>query len=397
MKWSNKGHEFDEYAEQIVEDFKIRGNLIFIFGAGLIGNEIRGVLKKAGCFAGFIDNDIRKQQKGSEGAKIISFDEYLNQEKRGIIVIAADKKNIPVIANQLMEAGLESQKDFYEYLEFMDNVFPVFSVYANNQLYVDLAQISLTERCTLKCKKCAHGCYAVDMKSQDMSIETAKKSADYFFYHVDIIKEFVLIGGEPFLYQNLDRIVEYIGENYRDKIVLFSITTNGTIIPKQPLLNLCRKYDVTIRISDYSATLKHLELKYEQLKKEFENHKVSYIMGGKETKWMDYGFESVDRKGKEKELMQAFEHCKTPCREIRGSRFYYCVMARSVSENLGFGLGEDDYLELSDKRKEDKKIVLEFQQGFSEKGYLDMCNHCNGADAVNHPIPCAEQIEKWSD
>ena len=52
MKWSNKGHEFDEYAEQIVEDFKIRGNLIFIFGAGLIGNEIRGVLKKAGCFAG---------------------------------------------------------------------------------------------------------------------------------------------------------------------------------------------------------------------------------------------------------------------------------------------------------------------------------------------------------
>ena len=47
--------------------------------------------------------------------------------------------------------------------------------------------------------------------------------------------------------------------------------------------------------------------------------------------------------------------------------------------------------------KEDKKVVLEFQQGFSEKGYLDMCNHCNGADAVNHPIPCAEQIEKWSD
>lgn len=393
MKWLNKGHEFDEYGKQLVEEFKIRNNLIFIFGAGLIGNEIRGVFEKTQCFAGFIDNDTRKQRNGVKGTKIISFEEYLSKGKRGIIVIAADKKNIPIISKQLREAGLEAQKDFYEYTEFLDRVFPILSVYANNQLYVDLAQISLTERCSLKCKKCAHGCYAVDMKSQDMSIEMAKKSADYFFYHVDIIKEFVLIGGEPFLYQKLDKIVEYIGENYRNKIVLFSITTNGTIIPEQSLLNLCKKYNVTIRISDYSATLKHLEQRYEQLKKKLENSKVSYIMGGKETKWMDYGFETVDRKGKEKELIQVFERCKTPCREIRGSRFYYCVMARSVSDNLGFGLGKDEYLELADKKKEDKKIILEFQKGFSDKGYLDMCNHCNGADAINYPIPSAEQVE----
>ena len=91
-----------------------------------------------------------------------------------------------------------------------------------------------------------------------------------------------------------------------------------------------------------------------------------------------------------------FDKCKTPCREIRGSRYYYCVMARSVSDNLGFDLGKDDYLDFRKIKKEDKKVLLEFEMGYSEKGYLDMCNHCYGADAANYPIPVAEQIRKVS-
>ena len=41
MKWVNKGHEFDTYAEKWVENFNIRGNQFYIFGAGLIGREDR--------------------------------------------------------------------------------------------------------------------------------------------------------------------------------------------------------------------------------------------------------------------------------------------------------------------------------------------------------------------
>ena len=57
-------------------------------------------------------------------------------------------------------------------------------------------------------------------------------------------------------------------------------------------------------------------------------------------------------------------------------------------------MGEEDYLDLNDlKERDDKKVLLECVMGYSEKGYLDMCNYCNGAEAIKYPIPVAEQIK----
>ena len=323
MKWLNKGHEFDVYAGPLVKNFNEKQNKFYIFGAGILGEELKSVIEKTDCFAGFIDNDYRKQISGVGGAKVISLQEYLDRDKDGLVIIAADIKNIPVITEQLNEAGLKREKDFYEYTEFMKDIFPALALYANDQLYIELAQICLTERCSLKCKKCAHACYAVNVNNKDMSIEIAKESADYFFDYVDIIKEFVLIGGEPFLYQDLNEIIEYVGGKYREKIMIFSITTNGTIMPDQRTLDLCKKYNVTIRISDYSVAVKSLAEKYERLQEKLEKNQIAYTMSDKDAQWMDYGFESVDRSENEEVLIQTFDKCKTPCREIRGSRYYY--------------------------------------------------------------------------
>ncbi len=392
MKWSNKGQELDKYGEILVQQFLDKEKQIYVFGAGLIGKELCPVFERYECFAGYIDNDKKKQESGVNNVEVISLQEYISSKKSGIIIIAADPKNIPYIKAQLQREGLEEQKDFYEHTEFMRNIFPVLSVYFYNQFYVELAQICLTERCSLKCKACAHGCYAVDARSQDMSIEMAKKSADCFFDKVDVIKEFVLIGGEPFLYKELGEIITYIGERYREKIIDFTITTNGTILPKQEILELCGKYNVVIRISNYSSTLRYLEGKYEKLTEKLKENGISYILGTADYQWMDYGFETVNRNWDKRELIQVFDKCKIPCREIRGNRYYYCVMARSISDNLNFGLGKEDYLDLNKIKKEDKKILLEFEMGYSDKGYLDMCNHCYGAEAINHPVPVAEQL-----
>ena len=67
-------------------------------------------------------------------------------------------------------------------------------------------------------------------------------------------------------------------------------------------------------------------------------------------------------------------------------------MARSVSDNLNYHIGEKDYLDLDEL--DQKKVLLEFTLGYSEKGYLDMCNYCNGVEARNYPIPAAEQMER---
>lgn len=56
-------------------------------------------------------------------------------------------------------------------------------------------------------------------------------------------------------------------------------------------------------------------------------------------------------------------------------------------------IGLDDYLDLGKLSRENyKEKIMEFQLGYSEKGYLDMCNHCRGGEAIKYPIPAGEQL-----
>ncbi len=394
MKWKNKGHELDIVANGLLEKQEQLKH-IYIFGAGQVGSQIMLTLCKFGIMAGFIDNNKYKQENGYKGYKVFSLEEYL-KIKNGIIVIAVCEKTMPEILQQLKDAHLSEEKDFYSHTLFYNRIFPIISVYLFNRSYVNLAQISLTERCTLKCKNCAHGCFAVDnTKAIDLTFDQVCKSADSFFTKVDFIQEFVLIGGEPFLYRELAGVIQYIGTHYRNQIGVFSITTNGTILPDKETLKICERYDVLVRISNYSHTLPRLKDTYKRLTDLLEDCKVNYTLGKEEREWMDYGFDSVKRNTSQKALIKAFDSCKTPCREVRENRFYFCVMARSVSENMGYNVGKNDYLDLDALQGEQgKRELLEFNLGYSEKGYLDMCNYCHGEESVNYPIPAAEQVEK---
>lgn len=388
MKWSKKGQELDKKAEVIVKEFAGRKQVV-LFGAGQRGTELRRILEHYDIFGGFIDNDPVKQENGYEGARVNSLEVYLTQENKSWLAITASDSNSKVIATQLEKAGLKRGVDFWHYEEFIKDIFPIVSFYFFQKQFVYLAQISVTERCTLHCKKCAHACHRVDISADDMTLDLAKESADFFFKYVDVVNEFVLIGGEPFLYDGLEELVDYIGMNYREKILIFSITTNGTILPSDRMIELCKKYRVTIRVSDYSDTIPRIKKRYELLYENLSDIEVITWETQKEDSWFDYGFEETDRGEDTNMVIAAFNKCRTNCREIRGSRYYYCVMARSVPENMGWEIGADDYLELKDLK--DKKVFFEYQQGFSQKGYLDLCRHCRGAEAVQFLIPAAEQ------
>lgn len=391
MKWKNKRHEQDNYARQLIANLQNRKKY-YIFGAGVLGKALLPLIIAYKQVVEFIDNSVEKQAHKMNGVEVISFGRYL-QKKDGLIIVAASRKNTPVIVEQLEAAQLKRGIDFWLYQEFTDYIFPIISVYQYNKLYLTIAQISLTERCSLKCKKCAHGCYAVDNKTaKDMTLEQVYVSADSFFRKIDYVREFVLIGGEPLLYRQLSETIQYIGTHYRKQIGVFSITTNGTIMPDDEILKNCRQYNVMFRISNYSGTIPRLAEAYDRLTVKLREQGIEYVLGRAEAEWTDYGFDHLNRGASEEELIKVFDDCRTPCREVRENRFYYCVMARSVSENTGIGVGENDYLDLDALQGEDyKKELLEFNLGYSDKGYLDMCNYCYGSECTKHGIPAAEQ------
>ena len=393
MKWTNCGHELDDYAEILR---KLHITSIYIFGCGEYGIPLADLLLQKNLFAGFIDNNQEKQGRFERGRQILSLENYVKSEayRNSHIVVAASAYNQEIIKEQLNQSGLIEGRDFFLYNDFLYKIYPIIMTYEYDTSFVALAQISLTERCTLKCKKCAHACYAVSKETEDLLLDEVYRSADEFFAKVDMIQEFVLIGGEPLLYQQLGDAITYIGEKYREQINLFCITTNGTIVPSEQILKLCKKYNVLFRISNYTVALPRLERNIRLLVEALEKYEITYILNNPDLAWMDYGFESFERVEDETEWIKAFSECGTPCREVRNSHYYYCVMARSVSENLNFGVGEDDYLDLRELDGAGyKKRLLEYNLGYSNKGYLDMCRYCRGKDANNYPIPAAEQVK----
>lgn len=327
MKWTNKCNESflnQKNINNIDNDAKF-----CIYGAGKLGGDLYKTLKHYDMFFCFIDNNHSIQEKGYKNEAVISENEYFKKEIKYPVIICASDKNTLLIESDLKNRGLIHNKNYYICREFTDKLLPIIAYKFFNETFMSLSQICVTERCTLRCKKCAHGCYNVPITKDDMTLEQVKKSADIFFSKVDYIQEFVLIGGEPLLYKYLTDAVEYIGSKYRNQMSVFSITSNGTITPSKDLLEKCKEYGVLFRISNYSGTISKLELQYEKLRKLFITNNVEFRISRKEHEWMDYGFDYYKRECDNEQLINVFDACGTPCHEIRENKFYYCVMARS--------------------------------------------------------------------
>ena len=113
MKWTNKGHELDEYANEVVRLFDERKGKVYLFGAGLIGGDTEVILERYQCFGGYIDNNEKKQAEGVNGHKVLSLKQYTEEGTKGIIVITADRKNIPAIEGLCEGNGFFFSKRIY--------------------------------------------------------------------------------------------------------------------------------------------------------------------------------------------------------------------------------------------------------------------------------------------
>ncbi len=389
MKWNNKGVELDKRLEKYQID--CQGDFKFlIFGAGKNGKRLLENYSYRDSVIGFLDNDKEKVGSVIEGKKVFSVDEYLQMESVKVVISPTNFLG-DEIEKQLQQYGKKPWVDYYRYNEFTTEVFPLYELYKYDYLHIFHAQIALTERCTLSCVKCCHGCNLIQNRAQcvDMSLDEAKTSADYFFNNFDRVDNFALLGGEPLLYKHLIAIIEYIGKNYRDKMSLFYIVTNGTLMPSDELIRVCKMYNVTFQISDYRGTNERLKPQIERLVNLLQKAGVLYELNGTEDWWLDFGFEG--QKYGEEGTMKVFDACQSQCREIRENRFYYCIMARAYSENSGMHIGADDYLDLDFIAENKKKILMEYCLGYSDKGYLEMCSYCNGMNDRTKLIPAGVQ------
>ena len=249
----------------------------------------------------------------------------------------------------------------------------------------------VTFRCNLNCKLCAeHAPYAE--RPYHPSLEFLKEQVEQLFSLVEYIEKFDITGGEPFLRKDLADILDYLYLNYRQKIGMVRVTTNGTLLPPEGFLQVMVKWgECTYVIIDHYAVSKQCEKVYKQLQDagipcELRDYSDDVHCDG----WVDYG--DLSLKHTREEARNLFKKCIVPklgfftCM-VNGILFP-CARARLLYEKMISGVCVDLFdPELTDEGKKARMCsVMDMEE------VVDACRFCNGLCEDSPRFLPAEQL-----
>lgn len=376
MKWTNKGHEFDEVFNNIKNKSKY-----YIFGAGQYGQAIYNLLKDKLNIIGFIDNDKIKQQQGYNGRRVYSVREVNPEDNEVAVIIAVSPNTRKNILIQLQQCKFVLDKNLFMMEKFMS----VYEIYENGRVYFPSISFLPSTRCNLNCEACLNFTPYMD-HFDERDWEQIKADVDTFFSSIDYIMLFHISGGEPLLYPKIGELIEYIDNNYRDKIYFFRTVTNGTVVPKDELLERISKHDIEITVDDYREAVPESKDKFDRLLEKLEKYNIKYEINKVDT-WIDLAPFTTDHSDwSEQRLGKHFDGCHVPWQELREKKIYSCnyasyaIVAGIIDET------EDEVFDLTKLDENNKKELIEFRMGYNNKGYVDFCKRCSGYMDLNPNI-----------
>ncbi len=388
MKWKNKGHEFDIIGEKLKGKEKI-----YIYGAGELGESLLKKIQFVDCIAGFIDGDEEKQKKGFCGKPVEPIISFLKR-KRGnhIVIVAANRENTYWFMKQLRASGYCEGEDLFEYASFADFYLPIYAAYIWNVIYVPSLCFITTTKCNLNCESCLN-LTPYNKNKRHYDFEILKSDIDTFFECIDFIDLLHISGGEPLLYPELSKILEYIGVKYRNRINTLSTTTNGTILPSKELYDTLLKFDITLIVDDYREQVNKAEENWNKLVDELKQNKINYSINYV-TSWIDLKPFTTDNSSLEEvELVNYSTSCQCSFISLKNKKIHSCSYADYAVEAKIVEGHENDYFDLEKFNKNNRREFLEFIMGYTERGYTEYCKRCSGYIPINkNKVPVAKQV-----
>ena len=315
--------------------------------------------------------------------------------------IKINRTNIPLIhiddfdfnSQVIITTDVFKQK-YKDYLEknnvkytWYKNIASIWPYKHKNKVHIYQTDVLVTERCTLACSYCnmfmPH--YEAPMHRE---LDIIKSDIDSYFSIVDYVSVFHLVGGEPFLYPNIEEIIQHILKNYIDKIDKLIITTNGTILPKQSTLDLLKENGVILSVSDYTDKLPHIQKKVLRVLDTYKSQSINHYVRN-EIEWYDFGDLRIKKNLTTDELIKHFDSCTAPFRGLNDGKFYYCHLNTSAVRTNLFPLNDNDYVSINDVSKED---LIKFDLGYTNLGYVTFCDNCNGCNTgIKVPVSYENQ------
>lgn len=259
--------------------------------------------------------------------------------------------------------------------------------------------ITVTMRCTLRCKLCAIDIPNYTVPLPEYSFEEIKKELDRYFELVDYVEWLQLSGGEPLLNHDLSKMVSYI-MNYGNKFDKLIIFANGTVLPSEELMQVLKEHKN--RIFFFLSNYGEKSVKLNEMQRMFEKDGIAYTekkyygenqyCGG----WIDYG--SWERQNLSiGELEQRFKTCgmsEMKFSVLQNGLLHLCRRSWRGMEKGCVDVRDEEYLDIfaEDMSLEEMRRHIRKMMSVS---YLAACDHCSGEYNLGNTkkrYPAAEQV-----
>lgn len=365
---------------------------IVIFGFGRQGKKMYSTLKRDFDIAAIVDNSLEKQGRQIDEHVILSFDQAVSFLQQYKIIVTTSQYYYQAIRGQLSSIGLNEYVDYIMYQQFVTEWYYKY----RNKVNVLKTDISLTTLCTLNCENCMQFLpYWKDGRRKENPLEEIKENVDIYFACVDYLLDLDVVGGEPFLYRNLNEFIRYIGENYRNKIGYIGFITNGMIVPEEETLELLSKYAMDVSISDYSEDIEYKH-QIEKLCEKLEQYDISY-MRNKQIDWFDFGFPKDLYHYEGEAAVQHMQCCNSIEHILDDKKLFYCGLEWSAQKGGLYPIEEKAYVDLIDIKegRVDRKDILEMILANIEGGCMEFCKVCGGFGIDNNNrVATAKQMPR---
>ncbi|MGN0327444.1 MAG: radical SAM protein [Lachnospira sp.] len=352
-----------------------------IFGAGEAGKFLYDEIKNNNCnieVLGFIDNKVTGY---IDGISVLRPDIFFNQNKKivdAVFIAAGAQKTVTLFVECIRNY---SDCDIYMLHDIAGKcrLTPFNSdgsiksnrlrkiIFGEDKPTLPYFEVPITDKCNLNCKGCLFACNGIN-EYDNISygqIEKDAKRMSELFKDIPWIR---ILGGEPLLHPDLEKILKMYRETFPDSEI--DLCTNGLLIPKsgQDFFNCLKDNRITIHVSGYKPTYKILD-KIDALLKE---NGIEYTILKREQFAKYYTITPTN------DSVHNFEECfASRCRELYNGKLLRCSAVIAFDKlNDKYGT---NYVTCEDEDWFD--IYKADADGWSIKEKLDqasnICRYCN--------------------